>query len=207
MENQRGKFIVLDGIDGSGKGTQAKLLASHLFDLNKRNHIFLTREPYNSEFHAEIRKLLKEGASPKDNAELLTELFVKDRVVHTKLIGELLDKGIHIVCDRYKYSTFAYQQAQGISLDKLIQMHQGVLIPDLAIIVDMPVVVALERISQDANRSHLEVFEQKNFQEKLRQNFLALPAILPDENIIIINGNKPIVEVFESVKEEANKVL
>lgn len=206
MKN-RGKFIVLDGIDGSGKGTLTKLLVGYLFDLNKRNHILLTREPYNSEFHDEIRKLLKEGASPKDNAELLTELFVKDRVIHAKLIGDLLDEGVHIICDRYKYSTLAYQQTQGVSLDKLLQLHEGILIPDLTMIIDVPVDVALARISQDVNRGHLEVFERKNFQEKLRQNFLTLPNILPDKNIVIIDGNRLIEEVFESVKREVNKIL
>lgn len=206
MKN-RGKFIVLDGIDGSGKGTQAKLLDNYLFDLNKKNHVLLTREPYNSEFHDEIRKLLKEGASPKDNAELLTELFVKDRVVHAKLISNLLDEGIHIVCDRYKYVTLAYQQVQGVSLDRLLKLHEGVLIPDLAMIIDMPVDTALERISQDTSRNHLEVFERKDFQEKSLQKFLALPAILPNEKIVIINGNKPIAEVFDSVKQEVNKIL
>lgn len=206
MKN-RGKFIVFDGIDGSGKGKQTKLLTDYFFDLNKRNHIFLTREPYNSEFHDDIRKLLKEGASPKDNAELLTELFVKDRVIHAKLIGDLLDEGVHVICDRYKYSTLAYQQTQGVPLGKLLKLHEEILIPDLAMIIDVPVDVALARIAQDASRSHLEVFERKNFQEKLRQNFLALPNILPNENIVIIDGNRPIAEVFESVKQEIGKIL
>lgn len=207
MRSGKGKFMVLDGIDGSGKGTLAKLLVEHLFDSNKKNHVLLTREPYNSEHYIEIRKLLKEGADPIDNAKLLTELFVKDRVVHTNLIAHFLSEGVHVVCDRYKYSTFAYQQAQGIYLDKLIQMHNEILIPDLAIIVDVSVDEALRRVEKDGNRSHKEVFERKDFQEKLRQNFLALPAILPNEKIVIIDGNKTVMKVFESIKKEVEKIL
>ncbi len=114
----KGKFIVLDGIDGCGKGTQVKLLANYLFDSNKKNHVFLTREPYHSEHYEEIRRLLKSGLNPRDNAERLTELFVADRKVHVALIESLLSQGINVVSDRYKYSTLAYQQTQGISFEK-----------------------------------------------------------------------------------------
>lgn len=204
---QKGKFIVIDGIDGCGKGTQTKLLAEFIFDSDKKNHVFLTREPYNSEYYAQIRHLLKKGINPKDNAELLAKLFVEDRKVHTEIIGYLLSRGINVVCDRYKYSTLAYQQAQGILLKKLLKMHKEILIPDLAIIIDIPAEVALERVAKDNNRSYKEVFEQKDFQEQLRQNFLALPSFLPDEKIVIINGSKPIKEVFESIKEIAASLL
>ena len=204
---KKGKFIVIDGIDGSGKGMQAKLLADYLFGRKKKNHIFLTREPYNSEYYAEIRRLLKESVNPKDNAGLLAELFTKDRKVHAELIEEFLSRGIYVVCDRYKYSTLAYQQTQGVPLAKLIEMHKGILVPDLAIILDVPADIALERVLKDGNRSHKEVFEQKDFQEKLRQNFLALPAALPDEKIVVINGNRSVKEVFEAIKKETDKIL
>lgn len=203
----KGKFIVIDGLDGCGKGTQVKLLAEFIFDRDKKNHIFLTREPYNSEYYAEIRRLLKEGINPKENAGLMAKLFVKDRKIHAELIENFLNCGIHIVCDRYKYSTLAYQQTQGVPLKKLLKMHKGILIPDLAIIIDMPAEVALKRVAKDNNRRHKEVFEQKDFQEQLRQNFLALPAVLPDEKIVIIDGNKPVDKVFKFIKKEANKFL
>lgn len=205
--DRKGKFIVLDGIDGCGKGTQAKLLVDYLFDCDKKNHIFLTREPYNSEYYAEIRQLLKEGIDPKENSEFLAELFVKDRKVHCKLLEYLLSRGVYIVCDRYKYSTLVYQQAQGVSLEKLLEIHKRILIPDLAIIVDVPAEIALERVVKDGNRSHREVFEQQDFQEQLRQNFLALPVVLPDEKIIIIDGNKLIAEAFELIKKEVNQIF
>lgn len=203
---KKGKFIILDGLDGSGKGTEAKLLVNYLFDCDKKNHVFLTREPYNSEHYEEIRRLLKSGLNPHDNAERLAELFVADRKVHVMLIESLISQGINVVSDRYKYSTLAYQQTQGISLQKLINMHKNILIPDLALIIDVPAEIALERIAKDDGREYKEVFEQKNFQEKLRENFIALPEQLPGEKIIIIDGNKQIDEVFEFVKKEVDKI-
>lgn len=204
---KKGKFIVIDGIDGCGKGIQAKLLVNYFFDRDKKNHILLTREPYNSRYYAEIRQLLKKGVEPKDNAELLAKLFVKDRRIHAKLIENLLNRGIYVVCDRYKYSTLVYQQTQGMSFKKLFEMHKGILIPDLAIIIDAPVDIVLERIAKDGNRSHREIFEQKNFQQELRKNFLKLPTFLPNEKIIIINGNKPVMEIFELIKKVVAPLL
>lgn len=204
---QRGKFIVLDGMDGTGKGTQVKLLAGHLFDCEKRNHIFLTREPYISEFHDEIRRILKESVNPRDHAEELTELFVKDRRVHAEIIGSLLTKGILVISDRYKYSTLAYQQTQGASLQKLIALHKDILIPDLVLIIDAPTEIVLWRIDGDQERKHKEIFEQKDFQEKLRENFLELPWHLPEEKIVVIDGAGFVDEVASAVRKEVDKLF
>ncbi len=206
MKRTRGKFIVLDGLDGSGKGTQAKLLANYLFDKDKANHIFLTREPY-SRYHREIRNILKHSKDPKENAQLLAKLFVKDRRVHGGFIKRNLAAGHHVVSDRYKYSTLVYQQAQGIPLGKLIAMHKGILVPDLVLIIDIPADVALQRIAKDAGRSHREVFEQLDFQKKLRRGFLALPRQLSREKIVIINGNQPADKVFGDIQKEIDRLL
>jgi len=204
---KRGKFIVLDGIDGCGKGTQAELSAEYVFELDKKNHVFLTREPYNSRYYAEIRQLLKNSDNPRTDAERMADLFVKDRKVHTRLIEKILNLGVHVICDRYKYSTLAYQKTQGISLAKLIKMHRGILVPDLAVIIDVPAIIALERIGNDTKRSHKEVFERRNFMLELRRNFLTLPSAMPKEKIVIVYGNRPIAEVFAAIKKEIDKIL
>lgn len=203
------KFIVFDGMDGCGKGTQVKLLAEEIFSRDKKNHLFLTREPYKSIYYDEIRALLKSGIDPKDNAEKMAELFVKDREVHCVLIKKLLDDGVWVISDRYKYSTLAYQQTQGIELQKLIEMHNKpeILVPDLAIIIDVTAEVALGRIEVDGDRSHKEVFEKLDFQEELRKKFVELPDNLPNENIKIINGGQTTKEVFEDIKKEVEKLL
>ena len=78
VKRARGKFIVLDGLDGSGKGTQVKLLVNYLFDKDKNNHPWLTREPYRSRYYQEIRRLLKSGIDPKANALRLARLFLEE---------------------------------------------------------------------------------------------------------------------------------
>ncbi|MBU4348003.1 dTMP kinase [Patescibacteria group bacterium] len=203
---KKGKFIVLDGIDGCGKGTILKKIASYLVNKNKMSHVLLTREPYISEHNAEIRRMMKENANPYDNAEIFADLFVKDRKVHADWIQKELVAGHHVVCDRYKYSTLAYQQTQGISLIKLIEMHKGVLIPDLAIIVDVPVEEAIRRANKDKNRNFKEVFEKQEFQEKLRTNYLAFPKAFPKENIVVLTGVSSDI-IFEKSKIEIDKIL
>jgi dTMP kinase len=207
VERRRGKFIVLDGVDGSGKGTQVKLLAEYIFDKEKSRHLFLTREPFISKYYQKIRDILRQSKNPAANAEKLTKLFVADRKAHAKIIQYLLDAGIDVISDRYKYSTLAYQQTQGVAFKKLIEIHKEILIPDIAILIDVPVNVALRRIALDSGRSHKEVFETKDFQEMLRQNFLKLPKQLTDEKIIVVNGNSSVKKVFDSIRTEIDKIL
>ncbi|MBI2564362.1 dTMP kinase [Candidatus Woesearchaeota archaeon] len=197
-----GLFIVLDGLDGSGKGTQIKLLANWLFDNNKYFTIILTREPDNTVYTREIRRILKESKDPKENAEQLAELFVEDRKEHcSNLIAPALHHGRIIVSDRYKYSTLAYQQTQGIFLQKLIDMHKGLIVPNIVFILDIPAEIALQRIAKDSGREYKEVFEKIEFQKQLRENYLKLQSQLPEENILIIDANRLVQEVHEELKE------
>lgn len=204
---KQGKFIVLDGIDGCGKGTIIKKIVAYLFDKQKTNHIFFTREPYLAGGE-EIRKIMKEENDPYAKAEILANLFInKDRRAHVGWIKKELEAGHHVVSDRYKYSTLAYQQTQGMSLQRLLKLHEGMLIPDLVIIPDIPVEEAIRRGAADSNRSFQEMFEKnREFQEKLRQNYLDLPKHLPGENIVILRGESS-ENIFEQAKMEIDKVL
>ncbi len=203
----RGKFIVLEGIDGSGKGTVGKMLVSYLFGRVKSSHLFWTREPYDSPYLAEIRNILKETNDPKENARQLSELFVKDRKMHAQVIERHLAEGTHVVCDRYKHSTLVFQQAQGLSFEELVKMHEGLLVPDITIILDVPEDVALKRILGDSNRTHLEVFERSEFLKKLRGLYLALPGQLPGERIVIVDGDGTPEAVFARVRAEVDKLF
>lgn len=197
---KRGKFIVFEGIDGCGKSTQLWKLAKHISDLSKYNHLLLTREPYQKK---EIREILKQDESPEEQAEKLAELFVEDRKQHINdLILPALEKGKWILSDRYKHSTISYQAAQGLSHEKLIQMHQGLQIPDATFIIDLPTEVAKKRMQTDEIRSAEQKFEKSTeFQEKVRQNYLKSKQLHPNENIFIINGDRTVEEIFNQVRE------
>jgi dTMP kinase len=204
---KRGKFIVIDGIDGCGKSTIALKIATHIFNKNKTTNVFITREPYNSKYAPEITTMLKESDDAYANAEIFADLFIKDRHIHTVWIEKELAAGHHVICNRYKYSMLAYQQTQGIPLKKLIEMHEGMLVPDLVIIPDISVETALHRIAADTNKSFKEVFvKDRKFQEKLQQNFLNLPKQLSEENIVILTGETS-NEIFEKSKPEIDKII
>lgn len=207
--SEQGLFIVCEGIDGCGKGTQAEKLVEYLFRMNKRHHILYTREPGRSQDGVKVRNSLKEEQDPRQRALEMTESFVNDRKDHVcSLVQPVLNYGGIVVCDRYKHSTFAYQSTQGIPLDKLMEMHKDLLVPDLTLIFDVPVEVALERVKNDAGRDRKEVFEKnKGFQEKLRNAYLQLPKQLKGENIKIIDGNRTVDDVFQDVISHVDPLL
>lgn len=204
---KRGKFIVIDGINGCGKDTIAKMTADYIFTKNKTAHIFITREPYISKYSSEILSMLKDGKDAYANADMLADLFIKDRKTHLIWIEKELAAGHHVICSRYKYSMLAYQRTQGIPLYKLLKMHEGMLVPDLVIIPDVSVEETIRRIAMDKHKTFQEVFSKdKLFQEKLQNNYLDLPKQIPEENIIILTGETS-SEIFQKAKPEIDKIM
>jgi len=199
MTDYIGKFIVFEGIDGCGKGTQLKLVHNYLWNLSKNIDIYSTREPTRA--YKEIRERMAKGKDVKKDAEWYAQMFVQDRWNHVReLIKPALAKGVTVLCDRYKYSTLAYQHTQGLKLQGLIKNHNGLLVPDLTMIFDCPAKIAFERRKKEGAT---DVFDRDlEFQEKLRQNYLKLKKALPDDNIVIIDGSKSIEDVFVDVKKE-----
>lgn len=204
---EQGKFIVLEGIDGSGTTTQRELLGNYLRGLGRE--VLVTFEPTEHETGRLIRKRLREDEDPREHGLAYSMLFVADRKYHLEHdIIPALEKGMDVVCDRYKYSTLAYQWTQGVELEKLKDMHEGCLLPDIVFLVDVPVEAALERIGKRAaeggrDKEGREVFERKrDFLEDLRANYLALSSELPEEEgrrMYIIDGNKPEGEVLQEI--------
>lgn len=198
-------FIIFDGLDGSGKGEMIKRLNGYLAS-NKKLKILVTKEPTDGRYGKQIKEILKKEKDPKVGAEKCLELFVKDREEHlSKEIEPFLKQDNHIViCDRYYYSTIAFQHTQGIALEKIVLENMSFRTPDIVFILDLPVEIALERISKRGEDK--EKFEQLNFQKELRQNFLKLKEEL-DDNIKIIDASKSKDEVFEQIKKEIDKIL
>ncbi|MEM7813952.1 MAG: dTMP kinase [Candidatus Aenigmatarchaeota archaeon] len=205
----KGKFIVIEGIDGSGKGTQMCLLAQWLYRKNKNFHILMTREPSLSEHGELVRRLLATSREMSAYAREFLRLFVADRADHIRrLIQPALRYGCIVLCDRYKHSTIAYQQAQGVPFDEIMLAHKDFLVPDLTIVLDADPRAALVRNLGDASRQYQEVFEREvAFTEKMRQNYLALPERLKGERIAIVNANRPVDEVFKAICAEVAKIL
>jgi len=208
MGIKKGMFIVIDGIDGSGKSEILKQLHNYLFSKHKKHTLLTTREPTNGIYGSKIRKILRNEKDPKINGKKLMGLFIMDRQAHLKnVIAPFLNSSnkheLHIaLCDRYYYSTIAFQGAQGLDMHEIISKNKKFRKPDIAFILDVKPSIALERISCREK----EKFEQLEFMKKIRKNFLELPELLED-NIKVIDSSKPLKEVFEDVIEEVDNIL
>ncbi len=206
-----GTFVVFDGLPGSGKGTQIKKVFDYVFDKDKKyDNILITDEPTNGPFGLQIRELFKKQKTSDDFKTELFELFAKDREWHIEeIIKPALEKDFVVLCDRYKYSSIAYQTVQGTDFDKVFLRHKDFLAPDLALIFDVSGEESQKRMDKaiDAKREKTDKFRENDFVKKLRKYFHDLPNKLPNENIKIIDANKTIWEVFEQVKSEIDKVL
>jgi len=205
---KKGIFIVIDGIDGSGKSETVKMLHNYLFSRNKKCRLLTTREPTNGVYGKQIREMLRKEKNPLSSSKKLMELFVKDRREHLKNVIEpfLKKSNKHelniVLCDRYYYSTIAFQGAQGLDTKDIISRNTPFRKPDISFILDVEPSIALERIEYRKK----EKFEQLEFMKKIRQNFLKIPKLLSD-NIKVIDSSKPLKMVFENIKTEVDKVL
>ncbi|MCG2863431.1 MAG: dTMP kinase [Vulcanisaeta sp.] len=186
-------FIAIEGIDGSGKSTVISRLRDRLVDRGFRVHV--TSEPSQSPIGRLIRDwLLKQNANVA-HPSVFALLFVADRVQH--YYGEvkpMLDRGYLVISERYMESTLAYQGAMGLPMDWLIELHRFVPRPDLTIILDVPVNVAMSRLS---SRRRLEVFEiNRDFLERVRELLLRRALEL---NYPVINGERDVNAVVDEV--------
>lgn len=218
---KRGKLIVLEGIDGSGTTTQVEKLAKYLVE-EKGCLVWQTFEPTDSRLGKEIKRRLQEdkaaGIEPAEKGEWYTEMYVKDRKEHVKEIEKCLARGEWVVCDRYKYSTLAYQRAQGQELGELIKKHEGMLVPDLVVLLDLPAEEALER-REGEEGVRPELFAKLEFLEKVRRNYLALKERLGKprhtrytragggEKIVVIDGSGSVEEVYKAVVREVERLF
>ncbi len=195
-----GRFITFEGIDGSGKSTQARLLAAFLKATGA--DIVLTREPGGSPGAEEIRRLLVEGAPDRWSAETEILLFTAARRDHLeKVIEPALARGATVICDRFADSTRVYQGAARGELRELVdRLHDAVIArePDLTFVIDMDPAEALRRGL--ARQSGEDRFEDMgaNFQERLRSGFTALAKDYP-ERCLLIDGTRDPDEIAADI--------
>ena len=194
------RFVSFEGIDGCGKSTQAKLLASH-FETELKD-VVRTREPGGSIGAEAIRGLLLTGDTDKWSAETEILLFTAARRDHLeRTIEPALAAGKMVICDRFADSTRVYQGAtRGDLRDKVDQLHATMIgrEPDLTLIIDVDPRVALTRgLARNSGEDRFEDFGLE-FQEKLRSGFLKLAQEYP-QRCRLIDGNRPPVAVFKDV--------
>ncbi|HDD31885.1 MAG TPA: dTMP kinase [Thermococcus litoralis] len=195
-----GMFIVLEGIDGAGKSTQAKMLAEW-FE-NKGYEVVLTKEPTDTAFGKLIRRLVLTGGKEGiiDGARISKEaealLFAADRAEHVKkLIEPSLKAGKVVISDRYFYSSLAYQWARGLDLEWLINLNAFAPRADLVILLDLPVKESIKRINGRSIRSEFDKIVE--LQKKVRENYLKLAEKF--EEIRIINALAPVEDIHNDI--------
>ena len=193
----QGKFVVFEGLDGSGQSTQVKLLADYL--LAKGQQVLVTKEPTkNSPFASEIRRALTE--KERILAGDLQMLFAKDRKWHIKKVIEpALTKGEWVISDRYVFSAFAFGVASGLSQKEIETMNANYLRPDLVFFINTSPEICIERIMKRGEG--VDLFEKLPILQKVSENYHLLFQKNTLLNVFIIDGNKSISDVFEQIKK------
>lgn len=204
----RGLFVTFEGIDGSGKSTQAHILAQAL---GTQDHdVILTREPGGSPGAEDIRRLLVEGDPGRWSGETEILLFTAARRDHLeKTIQPALAAGKIVISDRFADSTRVYQGAARGDLRSVVdRLHKEMiqLEPDVTFIIDMEPEEALKRgLARNSGEDRFEDMGAA-FQTKLRAGFHALAAEYPNR-CLLIDGNRPQEDVAADVFSKLQRML
>jgi len=208
----KGKFIVFEGLDGSGTTTQARLLKEWFEKENQP--VYLTHEPTEGPIGMLIRLALSgrllstiNHTSHHVDESTLALFFAGDRMDHLQnTIIPNLEKGINVICDRYYLSSFAYQSLE-LELEWIKQINSKARQPDLTFMLDVPVIVCRKRMAKE--RWHIDLYEDEEKLEKVRINYLRIieEYLQHKENIVILNGNLSQKNVHNEVKKIVRKFL
>lgn len=197
-----GKFIALEGIDGSGKSTQAVYLTELI---KKTGHqVYSTAEPSTGPVGVMIRQILS-GRMKMDSAATAA-LFAADRLDHISNpvdgLRQKLEAGTFVISDRYYFSSYAYHSLD-LPMDWVAALNEraaAALRADITIFIDLSPESAMERISR--NRGKTELFEKRETLQKVRGLYLeAFERFKGLENIIIVDGERSPEEIAASIKD------
>ena len=186
---KRGKFIVFEGCDGSGKTTQMKLLSKFLE--GKGEPCYSTHEPTDSPFGALLRSCLTGRIEADEKA--IAALFAADRLDHitngVNGIKKKLDEGVNVLCDRYYFSSLAYN-GEFVPFEWVVELNRPareLLRPDLTLFIDLPSEESMKRV---ARRGETERYETAAKQKKIRERFFEAFKRFPEEKVVIVTSEE-----------------
>lgn len=192
---ESGVFIAIEGIDGSGKTTHSRKLVEWL--INHDVCSLYTREPTDGA----VGRILKKLAKQKDiDFRVEALLFAADRLEHlNKIILPYLEKNYVVVSDRYVYSSLAYQTVTTGEPEWVRKINKFARKPDLTLLLDIEPKIGLSRI-----RRHRTRFEEEDFLEKVRQEYLRLAE---EDELTVIDASKNVEEVFHEIVKVVEEYL
>lgn len=205
ITKDKGKFIVLEGIDGSGISTQSMELKKTI-ESEYGQKTILTKEPSDGPIGVIIRQVLSGRISGIEDS-CLALLFAADRADHNlNKIIPALEQGNHVVCDRYLWSSLAYQGRKD-DLDWLEQINKYAYKPDLTIFIKVKPETSLKRIAE--SRFKTEIFETTDILQGVYNNYIKISKRWQDlgEQVIEIDGEQPPKMVTERIKMEIINLL
>jgi len=194
--NKKGAFICIEGLDGCGKTTQAKLLAKKL---GKSHNAVYTAEPSRGKIGTYIRNSYLYGEK-RLSSVIEALLFAADRIEHIETeVLPTLKQGKLVISDRYVYSSLAYQGAAGLSLEWIEKVNEHALQPDFAVFIDVDPKTVMSRL-----RPKKSVMENLETQQKVRKIYL---KFVEKGSLTRINGDKSKNEVAKEVYAVVMKFL
>jgi dTMP kinase len=194
--NKKGAFICIEGLDGCGKTTQAKLLAKKL---RESHNAVYTTEPSRGKIGTYIRNSYLYGEK-RLSSVIEALLFAADRIEHVETeVLPALKQGKLVISDRYVYSSLAYQGAAGLSLEWIEKVNEHALKPDLAVFIDVDPKIVMSRLKPKKS-----VMENLETQQKVREIYL---KFVEKGSLTRINGEKSKNEVAKEVYSVVMKFL
>lgn len=202
---EKGKLIVLEGIDGSGKSSHMALLAERL---DKEGYkAARTAEPTDGAIGTLLRRYLKGELAASERT--IAALFLADRLDHIQKAGGLLDmvrEGYVVVCDRYLYSSIAYNCAsEGVDwVADINRAAHDLLKPDLVVYLNLPLAVMEQRLQ---HRNFKEIYETVAYQRKVLERYEEAFSVWADDVVVKVDCNRPKADVAEDVWRAVRSIL